>query len=106
MIVRILQLEVRPDKMDQFLKIGPTRVRQGIEGADGLLDMEILLPESNQGAVLVISRWRDEEAIKTWAGPMWRVRPVLIDTDLADYLAHSSLVSHYVPFDAPGVDVR
>jgi len=104
MIVRILQLDVRPDRMDRFLEIGPARVRQGIEGAEGLLSVEILWPTDDRSGVVVISRWRNEEAIAAWAGPMWRMRPVRIDTDLADYLAHSSRVSHYVPLEEAGVD--
>jgi len=105
MIVRILQLDVKPDRMDEFLKIGPARVREGIEGADGLLGLEILWPTDDRSGVVVMSRWRDEEALKAWAGPLWRMRPVRIDADLADYLTHSSRVSHYVPLDAGGIKV-
>jgi heme-degrading monooxygenase HmoA len=100
MIVRILQLNVRPDRIQQFLEVIAARVQQGVQGADGLLGWEVLAPLEQPPVTVVITRWRDEDAVRTWAGPFWRQRPVGIETDLANYLAHSSVVSHYVLLDA------
>lgn len=74
MIVRILQLNVRPDRIQQFLEVIAARVQQGVQGADGLLGWEVLAPLEQPPVTVVITRWRDEDAVRTWAGPFWRQR--------------------------------
>jgi hypothetical protein len=50
--------------------------------------------------VLVITRWRDEESLKAYAGPMWAKRPVWSDTEQT-YLAHPPEVSHFTVVSRP-----
>jgi len=104
MIVRLLELEVRPRKVDQVVEIARTRLFERAAAADGFLGMEVLRPmQDSEGRIMVITRWRDEQALQSFAGPLWRMRPVRIDSELADYLSHNSRVSHYVPVDAARV---
>jgi len=98
MIVRFLELEVRPSKMDHVVEIARTRLFERVAPADGFLGMEVLRSmRNNEGRVMVITRWRDEQALQSFAGPLWHERPVLVDSELADHLSHISHVTHYLP---------
>jgi len=85
--------------MQQFLKAIVARVYKAWSEQTGC-SAGRSWPMENERVAVVITRWRDEEALKAWAGPLWRRRPVLIDSDMTDYLAHSSKVSLFTPLDA------
>jgi hypothetical protein len=42
----------------------------------------------------MITRWRDEDALRAYAGPMWRIRPVWAEHEL-NYLEHPPTVHHF-----------
>jgi len=97
MIVRVLDAEVKPGKMDGFLDLIRTSLLPRVVASDGFLGIEFLRSVQGEEQVLLVSRWRDEQALAAYAGPLWRVRAPLVDHVGADYLARTSHVHHYIP---------
>ncbi|MFE0461391.1 antibiotic biosynthesis monooxygenase family protein [Kitasatospora sp. NPDC058965] len=95
MIVRIWEAQVAPKLVAEFCTVLRTRMMPELEGLDGYLGGDLLrsLPDSTH-RVLVVTRWRDEEALRAYAGPMWALRAVFSDTE-QEYLEHPPEVSHY-----------
>lgn len=59
--------EVRPheDRYDEYLDIAAA-LRPELEKIDGFISIERFASLTEEGKVLSLSFWRDEEAIKTW----------------------------------------
>ncbi|MFI9271432.1 antibiotic biosynthesis monooxygenase family protein [Kitasatospora sp. NPDC052896] len=95
MIVRIWEAKVIPGQVGEFCTLLATKVMPQLVGLDGFLGGELLraVPDSSH-RVLVVTRWRDEEALRGYAGPMWAIRPVWSDSDIS-HLEHPPEVSHF-----------
>ncbi|MFC9331459.1 antibiotic biosynthesis monooxygenase family protein [Kitasatospora sp. NPDC057015] len=97
MIVRIWAAQVLTGHVDEFCALLAAEVLPGLAQADGCLGGELLRSMTDDGhRVLVVTRWRDEDALRGYAGPMWRIRPVWAEGELR-YLAHPPEVTHYRP---------
>ncbi|MCG6495331.1 antibiotic biosynthesis monooxygenase family protein [Kitasatospora sp. A2-31] len=100
MIVRIWAGQVMAEHIEEFCSVLLSQVIPQLGERDGCLGGELLRSVSDDGhRVLVVSRWRDEEALRGYAGPMWRIRPVWSEGELR-YLAHPPEVSHFMPVAA------
>lgn len=95
MIVRIWEAKVSPRSLGEFCAMLTSEVLPQLDGLDGYLGGELLrsLPGGSH-RVLMVTRWRDEEALRRYAGPMWAIRPVWAETEL-NYLEHPPEVSHF-----------
>ncbi|MER8103951.1 antibiotic biosynthesis monooxygenase family protein [Kitasatospora sp. NPDC094016] len=101
MIVRIWAGQVLASRIEEFCVLLTTQVIPQLGRTDGCLGGELLRSVTEDGhRVLVVSRWRDEEALRGYAGPMWRIRPVWSEGELC-YLAHPPVVSHFTSIAAP-----
>jgi hypothetical protein len=97
MIVRMWEADVTPGKMDRFLEVLQSSIVPRLAAADGFLSAEIVKSVQGDERVIVVSRWRDEQAIAAWAGPMWKIRAPYVDFEVARYLSRTSRVHHYAP---------
>ncbi|GAB7185602.1 hypothetical protein ATKI12_5433 [Kitasatospora sp. Ki12] len=102
MIVRIWAGQVPAGRIEEFCAHLAAQVLPQLGRTDGCLGGELLRPvsEENGNRVLVVSRWRDEDALRGYAGPMWRIRPVWSEGELR-YLAHPPEVTHFLQVTAP-----
>ncbi|MER7849463.1 antibiotic biosynthesis monooxygenase family protein [Kitasatospora sp. NPDC096077] len=101
MIVRIWAGQVTADRIEEFCAHLVSQVIPQLGRTDGCLGGELLRSVSEGGhRVLVVSRWRDEEALRGYAGPMWRIRPVWSEGEL-HYLKHPPEVTHFMPIAMP-----
>jgi quinol monooxygenase YgiN len=100
-IVRIWAGQVVSDRIEEFCAHLTTQVIPQLGRTDGCLGGELLRSVTEGGhRVLVVSRWRDEEALRGYAGPMWRIRPVGAEGELC-FLAHPPEVTHFLSIAAP-----
>lgn len=76
MIVRISEALVKSGAEEDFM----CRLRELVAGFphryDGLIDHEVLVDREDARRVVYLSRWRDEQALVTYAGPGWASDPV------------------------------
>ncbi|GAA1245741.1 hypothetical protein GCM10009665_40730 [Kitasatospora nipponensis] len=95
MIVRIWEARVAPKAVAEFCALLRADVLPKLTGLDGYLGGELLrsLPD-NTHRVLLVTRWRDEEALRAYAGPLWALRPVWSQDELG-FLDHPPEVSHF-----------
>ncbi|PWI41887.1 antibiotic biosynthesis monooxygenase family protein [Streptomyces sp. ICBB 8177] len=97
MIVRVWEAPVVPGLMGEFCAMMAADVVPPIRQVDGCLGAELLCStDPQEPRVLLVSRWRDEAALRGYAGPMWRVRPVWAEQELR-YLLRAPRVSHFTP---------
>ncbi|MFD9128560.1 antibiotic biosynthesis monooxygenase family protein [Kitasatospora sp. NPDC059571] len=100
MIVRIWQAEVSARRADEFCAQLTEDVLPQIFRTEGCLGGELLRALADgDHRVVMITRWRDEDALRAYAGPMWRIRPVWAEGEL-NYLEHPPTVAHYLPLSA------
>ncbi|BFV56226.1 hypothetical protein KCMC57_up13300 [Kitasatospora sp. CMC57] len=97
MIVRIWEAQVAPRRVDEFCAVLCEEALPLLAEADGFESFELLRSVTEQDhRVLLVTRWRDEAAVRAYAGPMWRIRPVWAEGELG-YLEHPPTVSHFRP---------
>ncbi|GAA5015368.1 antibiotic biosynthesis monooxygenase family protein [Kitasatospora paranensis] len=97
MIVRIWEAVVAAARADEFCARLRADVLPQILRTDGCLAAELLRALGDgEHRVVMITRWRDEAALRAYAGPMWRIRPVWAEGELA-YLLHPPTVVHFRP---------
>ncbi|GAA2247521.1 MULTISPECIES: antibiotic biosynthesis monooxygenase family protein [Kitasatospora] len=97
MIVRIWEAQVTPERADEFCAKLVTEVLSGLDRADGFGGAELMRSATDTDhRILVITRWRDEAAVRAYAGPMWRIRPVWAEGEFG-FLRHPPTVSHFIP---------
>ncbi|MFG3053182.1 antibiotic biosynthesis monooxygenase family protein [Kitasatospora sp. NPDC048239] len=97
MIIRIWAGQVTAGRIEEFRSLLTSRVIPELVRTDGCLGGELMQSVTDDGhRVLVVSRWRDEAALRGYAGPMWRIRPVWSEGELR-YLAHPPEVTHFTP---------
>lgn len=100
-IVRIWTAQVQAGHIDEFCSLLTSQVIPQLGRTDGCLGGELLRSVADEGRrVLVVSRWRDEEALRGYAGPMWRIRPVWSEGELR-WLVHPPEVTHFRPVPDP-----
>ncbi|WP_354643123.1 antibiotic biosynthesis monooxygenase family protein [Kitasatospora camelliae] len=97
MIVRIWEAHVAPRRAEEFCAYLAASVQKEFADCEGFLGVEMLGAVSEEDhRVLLITRWVDEDALRRYAGPMWRIRPVWAEGEL-NYLEHPPTVAHYRP---------
>jgi len=65
MFAVIFELEVLPEKEDQYFEIA-NNLREELETIDGFVSIERFESVVNQGKFVSLSFWRDEASIKAW----------------------------------------
>ena len=61
----IFEVEPEPDRLEDYLDIAG-RLRPELEKIDGFISIERFKSLSQDGKILSLSFWRDEEAIARW----------------------------------------
>ncbi|MER5865998.1 antibiotic biosynthesis monooxygenase [Kitasatospora sp. NPDC002040] len=97
MIVRIWEAQVSPRREEEFCTRLCDEVLAVLWDTDGFEGAELLRSASEADhRVLLLTRWRDEAAVRAYAGPMWRIRPVWAEGEFG-YLEHPPTVAHFLP---------
>ncbi len=65
MIAVIFEVQVAEGKTAEYLNIA-NEIKPLLSGIDGFISIERFQSLTNEGNVLSLSFWRDEEAIKAW----------------------------------------
>ncbi|GGQ85916.1 MULTISPECIES: antibiotic biosynthesis monooxygenase family protein [Kitasatospora] len=95
MIIRIWEAQVSPLRVEDFCARLASIVLPEFDQWDGFLGGELLRALADgDHRVQMITRWRDEEALRAYAGPMWKIRPVWSEGELHE-LEHPPTVAHY-----------
>jgi heme-degrading monooxygenase HmoA len=61
----IFEVEPEPDRIEEYLDIA-AKLRPELEKLDGFVSIERFRSLSQEGKILSLSFWRDEEAIARW----------------------------------------
>ena len=61
----IFEVEPEPDRVQEYLDIA-ARLRPELEKIEGFISIERFMSLSQDGKILSLSFWRDEEAIARW----------------------------------------
>jgi len=85
---------VRPGREREFVARVRALVRTFPATYDGLLAHEVLVDADDPRRVQYVSRWRDEQALATYAGPNWRTDPVTFP-DEDDFLEKPLALRHF-----------
>jgi quinol monooxygenase YgiN len=101
-IVRLWEAEVASDRVEEFTALVASTILPAVMAADGCLGGEVLRPlvgeDEDTTRVIGITRWRDQEALQTLLGPMWRVRPMWEELEL-EYVTRPPRVWHFEPVE-------
>jgi Antibiotic biosynthesis monooxygenase len=100
-IVRTWEAEIVPGRLDEFCEVVRTKIWPQMDHADGFLGGEVYRSYEGPERVLMVSRWRDEDALRDFAGPMWRLRPIVTAYE-EPLIARPPNVWHSVPLDLSG----
>jgi heme-degrading monooxygenase HmoA len=65
MIAVIFEVWTKPDRQQDYLAIAAS-LRPELEGTDGFLSIERFSSLSEEGKILSLSFWRDEESVRRW----------------------------------------
>ena len=65
MIAVIFEVTPAPGRRQEYLDIA-AELRPALERQDGFISIERFASLTNEGKVLSLSYWRDEEAVKNW----------------------------------------
>ena len=65
MIAVIFEVWIAPDRQQDYLSIA-ARLKPALERMDGFISIERFQSLSEEGKLLSLSFWRDEEAVKAW----------------------------------------
>jgi quinol monooxygenase YgiN len=102
-IVRIWEAEVAPERVDEFCLLIASTILPKVLAVDGCLGGEVLRPVADDleapCKVVGITRWRDEQCLRAFLGPMWRLRPMWEEQEL-EYVAGVPRVFHFEPVEA------
>ncbi len=101
MIVRVFRARVYPDKHDEYEQLLHERAIPLMQAEEGMLGVQIGLPmEPTPNEYVIITLWRDLDALTHFTGEKWH-EPVILD-DAANLIEEAS-VSHYeqLPIAAP-----
>ncbi|WP_373285519.1 putative quinol monooxygenase [Agromyces bauzanensis] len=75
-IIRVSEAHVHRESRDEFLVLLHELVATFPDAYDGLLGHDVLIDLEDPVRIQYVSRWRDERALATYAGPRWRTDPV------------------------------
>ncbi|RPF20695.1 antibiotic biosynthesis monooxygenase [Myceligenerans xiligouense] len=103
MIVRVSEASVRADRVEEFLQTLRDLVAGFPAAHDGLLGHEILVDRAEGTRVQYVSRWRDESALRGFAGEGWADSPVTFPGEDA-YLTGPLHLRHFLVDDAPAAE--
>lgn len=65
MIAVIFEVEPKADKYEEYLSIA-AELKPLLQTIDGFISIERFKSMSDEGKILSLSFWRDEEAVKQW----------------------------------------
>ncbi len=65
MIAVIFEVKPKNNKMDEYLALA-AELKQHLKTIDGFISIERFSSLSEEGKLLSLSFWRDEEAVKQW----------------------------------------
>jgi heme-degrading monooxygenase HmoA len=65
MIAVIFEVWTRPDRQQDYLAMAGS-LRPELEAVDGFISIERFASLTEQGKILSLSFWRDEEAVRRW----------------------------------------
>ena len=92
-IKRIFKVTIEPDKRTEFEKDFSSISVSAINGKEGFLSLEIGRPTKwNPNDYVMISNWKDEEALITFVGEDWN--KAVIPKQMEQYVVSCS-VEHY-----------
>ncbi len=103
MIVRIWEAQIESAHVEEFSALFASTILPRLLRADGCLGGEVLqliTGAEDEPEIIGITRWRDEESLRAFLGPMWRVRPMWEEEEMA-YLARPPRVRHFQPVELP-----
>ena len=96
MIERVWTGELQPHLIEEFLEEVVRQDFAAMATADGFLGARVLRPfEDDRVTVLLITRWRDAEALRAYAGDGWRGDPVIYDWE-RPFLQARPKVTHFL----------
>ena len=97
MIIRIFRATIRKDKVSDFKQMVQEQSIPWLEKSDGMLGYIPGEPlDENKREFLMITRWRDLDALKAFAGPDWD-KPVVTEDEAP--LVEAMFADHYIGFD-------
>jgi heme-degrading monooxygenase HmoA len=100
-IVRMLEARVVPGLLDEFADFVAQRVWPAMAALDGFGGGELYRADSDtEPRLVMITRWRDEGALAAFAGPDWRLAPV-VQPDEERFLARAPHVWHFTQVPVP-----
>ena len=103
MIVRVFRARVYPDKHAEYERLVQERAIPLMQAEEGMLGLRIGLPmEPTPNEYVIITRWRDLDAMTHFTGDNWH-EPVILD-DAAD-LIEEATVSHYEQLPIAGQEL-
>lgn len=72
MIIRIFRVNIKPELREQFEPLFETNSTASVRGAEGFISVSIGKPTCwAPNEYVMISTWKDEGAIKAYAGESW-----------------------------------
>lgn len=84
MYVSMSRLEIPPERAPQLVTAFRNRAHLADE-ADGFIDLQVWQSDRDPGDIMMVSRWRDREAFKTYMkSAAHQVSHERIDPDLKD----------------------
>jgi len=75
-IIRISEAHVRPDKLEEFMRVLLDLVKTFPEANPGLLSHEVVVDVTDPLRVAYRSEWADEASVAAFAGESWATEPV------------------------------
>lgn len=65
MYVSMSKLRVAPDRAEELVRAFRARIGL-VDGADGFLDLEVWQSDRDASELIMVSRWRDRDAFKSY----------------------------------------
>ncbi len=93
MIIRVFSAKIRKGQVDEFKRLVRAQSIPWLQGSEGMLGYwagEPLDPGENE--FVMITLWRDEQALKKFAGPEWQ-RPAVTQDE--EPLVEEMIAHHY-----------
>lgn len=97
MIIRIFRAKIRTDKVSEFKQMVIDQSIPWLESSDGMLGYFPGEPvHDNAQEFVMITLWRDQEALEAFAGKAWD-NPVVTKDEAP--LVETMFADHYLGFD-------
>lgn len=96
MIIRVSEAFVRSSELDNFLSALHDLVADFPARHPGLIGHEVLVDLEDSCRVQYVSRWRDENALISFAGVSWRTDPITFPGE-STMLLQPLIVRHFIP---------